>query len=68
MPDAALARIFERFYQVDASRSGDSGSGIGLALVKGIVDAHGGQVRAINRGGLEIEVLLPLSPPASTAG
>ena len=67
VPEAALARIFERFYQVDASRSGDSGSGIGLALVKGIAQAHAGQVRASNRGGLEIEVVLPLKPPAAAA-
>lgn len=68
VPDAALERIFERFYRVDASRSGESGSGIGLALVKGIAEAHSGQARASNRDGLEIEVRLPLSQPGPAAG
>lgn len=38
-----LERIFDRFYQVDASRS-DRGFGLGLSLVKRIVQLHGGRV------------------------
>jgi len=44
---ADQARIFERFYQVDASRSGDTksrGTGLGLAIVKHAVDRLGGSV------------------------
>ena len=67
VPEAALERIFERFYQVDASRSGESGSGIGLALVKGIAEAHGGRARASSRAGLAVEVRLPLSVPGPAA-
>jgi two-component system phosphate regulon sensor histidine kinase PhoR len=39
-----LPRVFERFYKVDHSRS-DLGSGLGLAVVKHTVEAHGGSVR-----------------------
>lgn len=41
---AALPRVFERFYKADPSRAGRAGSGIGLAIVKHAVEAHGGSV------------------------
>ena len=37
-----LPHIYERFWQADPSRSSNSGSGLGLSLVKQIADAHGG--------------------------
>ncbi len=44
VPDDVRERIFERFYQADVSRSGDEGAGLGLAICKHIVEAHGGRI------------------------
>lgn len=59
-----LPRIFEPFYRVDRSRSKDTGGyGIGLSLVKRIVEAHGGEIRVESRigEGTSVRVSLPTS-------
>ena len=69
IPNADLARVFERFYRVDKSRSrAPGGTGIGLAIVKHLVELLGGAVRAENRpeGGAAFTVTLP-QPAASDA-
>lgn len=57
-----LPKIWDRFYQADPSRSGDS-SGLGLSMVKWIVEAHGGQahVSSVLGKGTTFTVELPLA-------
>ena len=58
-----LPKIWNRFYQADPSRSGDS-SGLGLSMVKWIAQAHGGEARVESRlgEGSLFTVELPLVP------
>jgi two-component system OmpR family sensor kinase len=61
------ARVFERFYRVDASRARNhGGSGLGLSIVAAIVAAHGGTVSAKSAPGegMMVTVRLPVIPEA----
>ena len=61
-------RVFERFYRGQAARTGNArGSGIGLALVKHIARAHGGDVsvRSSRGGGAMFVVTVPVVGDAS---
>ena len=52
IPESELARITEPFYMVDKSRSKKlGGSGLGLALVKEIVHAHGARLEIVSQQG-----------------
>ena len=58
----AQARMFERFWREDRARSSRANSGLGLAIAKGLVEAHGGEIWAENRaeGGARVAFTLPL--------
>ncbi|HEY0857588.1 MAG TPA: ATP-binding protein, partial [Albitalea sp.] len=63
IPPEHLARIFDRFHRVDPARTrqGD-GAGLGLAITRSIVEAHGGRVGVESAGGLTTFTLyLPLA-------
>ena len=52
IPAEHLLHIFDRFYRVDPSRTRQSeGAGLGLAIVRSIVEAHGGRVEAASTSG-----------------
>jgi two-component system OmpR family sensor kinase len=63
IPVPERERVFERFHRTDPARTRSAGgAGLGLAIVRAIAEAHGGQVRARDPGdggGARIELLLP---------
>jgi len=65
-----LPHVFERFYRAEGARDRTSGgSGIGLAITKALVEAHGGTVAVASAGrgaGSCFEVLLPIADPVTT--
>jgi signal transduction histidine kinase len=65
----ALERMFERFWRADRARS-TAGMGLGLAIARGLVEAHGGRIWAANRdqGGARVSFTLPAPVAGSAAG
>lgn len=64
IPAADQARIFDRFYRVDDSRTRQrGGSGLGLAVVQSLVEAHGGTIELASRPGATVfTIRLPRHP------
>ena len=61
VPAEDLPHLFEQFWRGDQSRGSQAGegSGLGLYIVKYIVEAHGGTITARNDGGLVFDLALP---------
>jgi two-component system, OmpR family, heavy metal sensor histidine kinase CusS len=63
IPQEHLPRVFDRFYRVDPSRTGDgSGAGLGLSICQSIVKALGGSIRLESSAGqgTKVRVVLPI--------
>ena len=68
LPGDSTQNIFDRFWRAEGGRErGKGGAGLGLAIVAGIVGAHGGRVEAANArgGGARFTVWLPAQAPAA---
>jgi two-component system sensor histidine kinase BaeS len=61
IPSEHLPHIFDRFYKADAARKAAGGSGLGLSIVKAIIERHGGTITARNDNGAVFEIRLPES-------
>ncbi len=71
VPDETLPRLFEKFYRVPRKGEGSRrGTGIGLAVVRGLIEAMGGQVTARRSalGGLAVDFDIPIAVPEPSDG
>jgi len=61
-----IERVFDKFFRGRQGKQFAGGTGMGLAIARGIVEAHGGSIRALNRssGGACISIALPAGPSA----
>jgi two-component system sensor histidine kinase KdpD len=69
IPKEDLERVFDKFYRVHRPDN-VAGSGLGLSIARGIIEAHGGKITAANRpgGGTSVRFTLPLTLPSSNTG
>lgn len=71
IPEAEQGRLFEKFYRASSARSSaEGGTGLGLVIVKSLVEAHGGRISLSSRPGegTVMTVILPLDAPEAASG
>ena len=69
IPAADLPRVFEVAFRGEAARSPDGGAGLGLAIARGLVEAHRGRIAVENAGpGCRFVIRLPAARPTAGAG
>ena len=64
IPEESLAHIFERFYRVDKARSRSTGgSGLGLSIVRNLIERNNGQIRVTSKlgEGTEFTITFPIA-------
>ena len=64
--DADLDKIFQPFFRSNPAANNVDGHGLGLAIARRVIEAHGGTITAANRagGGLAVSITLPVAPAA----
>jgi K+-sensing histidine kinase KdpD len=69
IPETALTHLFDPFVRAVRRRGGPGGVGLGLAIARGLVEAHGGRITAMNRaeGGANFRFTLPLDVPGRSS-
>ena len=68
IPKESIQKIWERFYKTDTSRGRDKkGSGLGLSIVKEIINAHGEHIDVISTEGVGTEFVFSLKPAKTPA-
>jgi two-component system sensor histidine kinase KdpD len=65
IPEKEREKVFDKFYRVMAGDRRVAGTGLGLSICRGIVEAHGGQIRALagpGGKGTTMQIELPMEP------
>jgi signal transduction histidine kinase len=65
IPEEDVDNLFNIFHQIDRAKSEQQGTGSGLAIVKGMVEIHGGRIEVVSQLGVgsTFKVFIPVDPP-----